>query len=82
MQKRSALWKRLAASGSAKLEAKAVIDGAEYPEILNPSVSASMCPDALSAAPYQVPAYATGTVMPYEVVAEIRRSADKIQANG
>ena len=33
---------------------------------------------ALSATPYQAPAYAGGTVMPYEITAEIRRSTDKI----
>ena len=33
---------------------------------------------ALQAVPYQVPAYATGTVMPYEVVAEIRRQTSEI----
>lgn len=33
---------------------------------------------ALQTVPYQVPAYATGTVMPYEVVAEIRRQTSEI----
>ena len=33
----------------------------------------------LSATPYQVPAYATGTVMPYEVVAEIRRQTSELK---
>ena len=33
---------------------------------------------ALSEVPCQVPAYATGTVMPYEVVAEIRRQTSEI----
>lgn len=33
---------------------------------------------ALQSVPYQVPAYATGTVMPYEVVAEIRRQTSEI----
>ncbi|MBQ6206356.1 MAG: hypothetical protein IJK52_04675 [Oscillospiraceae bacterium] len=34
---------------------------------------------ALQAVPYQVPAYATGTVMPYEVVAEIRRQTSELK---
>ena len=34
---------------------------------------------ALSAVPYQVPTYATGTVMPYEVVAEIRRQTSELK---
>ena len=34
---------------------------------------------ALQAIPYQVPAYATGTVMPYEVVAEIRKQTSELK---
>ena len=48
MLDRSAVWKALAASGSAKLEAKAVIDGAEYSDIRNPVLNRALCPDALS----------------------------------
>lgn len=48
MRARSALWKALAASGSAMMEAKAVINGTEYPEILSPVVNRAMSPDALS----------------------------------
>jgi hypothetical protein len=33
---------------------------------------------ALQAVPYQAPAYAAGTVMPYEIVAEIRRQTSEI----
>lgn len=48
MRTRSTLWRTLAESGEAKLEAKAIINGVEYPEILNPAVNRALCPDALS----------------------------------
>ena len=48
MLKTSNLWKALAATGTAKLEASAMIDGTEYSTVSSPIVSRALCPSALS----------------------------------
>ena len=72
------LSQQMAANTNALLTAIGRTGGPAPIEISTESLALLERLSALSATPYQAPAYASGTVMPYEIVAEIRRSTDKI----